>query len=61
MLLVTNRNTLQQLWVNSPLTEEASEVIYKLPNLRSLSVIIDRGTSLPSASLPNLTNLTNHM
>ena len=58
MLLVTNRNTLQQFRVDSPLIEEASEVICKLPNLRSLSVVIEKGTSLPSASLPNLTNLT---
>ena len=57
MLLVTNRDTLQKLDVDSPLTEEASEVIYKLPNLRSLSVVIGRGTSLPSASLPNLADL----
>jgi hypothetical protein len=57
MALVTNRNTLQQFRVDSPLTEEASEVIYKLPNLRSLSVIIERGTPLPSASLPSLTEL----
>ena len=57
-LLVTNRNTLQRLHVNFPFTEEASEVIYKLPNLRILSVVIERETSLPSASLPNQTDLT---
>ena len=57
MLLVTNRDTLQHLHVDSPLTKEASEVIYKLPNLRSLSITIERGNSLPSASLPNLTDL----
>ena len=56
--LITNQNTLQRLCVDSPLTEEAGEVLYKLPNLRSLSVVIERGTSLPSASLPNLTELT---
>ena len=33
-------------------------MIYKLPNLRDLSIIIERGVSLPSASLPNLTRLT---
>ena len=58
MLLVTNRNTLQWLYVDSPLTEEASEVLYRLPNLCGLSVVIERETSLPSASLPNLTELT---
>jgi len=57
MLLATNRNTLQELDINSPLTKEASDVLYKLPNLRSLSVAIQRGAPLPSASLPNLTDL----
>ena len=44
--------------MDSPLTEEASEVLYKLPNLRGLSVVIEKGTRLPPASLPNLTDLT---
>jgi len=57
MLLVANRNTLQEFSVYSPLTEEASEVLYKLPNLRGLSTAIERETRLPSASLPNLTKL----
>ena len=56
--LATNRNVLRQLHVDCPLTEEASEVLYKLPNLRSLLVVIGKETSLPSASLPNLTHLT---
>ena len=57
MVLVTNRNTLRELRVDSPLTEEASEALYKLPNLHGLEVIIKRETRLPSASLPNLTRL----
>ena len=57
-LLITNRNTLRGFHTDSTLTEEASEALYKLPNLRSLSVVIEKGTSLPSASLPNLTELT---
>jgi len=57
MLLATNRNTLRCFRVGSPLTEEAQEVIYNLPNLRELSAIIERDTSLPSAVLPNLTSL----
>ena len=52
MVLATNRNTLQQLDVDSPLMEEASEVVCELPNVRNLSVVIEN--SLPSASLPNL-------
>jgi len=58
MVLATNRNTLQHFFVDSPLTEEAREVVYKLPNLCDLSVVIEKGTSLPSASLPNLTEIT---
>jgi len=58
MLLDLNQNTLQKFYVDSPLTEEANGVIYKLPSLCDLSVVIERGTSLPSASLPNLTKLT---
>ena len=57
MVLAINQNTLQNLYVDSPLTEEANEVIYKLPNLRDLTVVIERETSLPSASLPGLTEL----
>ena len=57
MVLATNRNILQQFYVNFPLTEEASEVIFKLSSLRGLSVVIEGETSLPSASLPNLTDL----
>ena len=58
MVLAINQNILRTLDVDFPLSEEASEVIYKLPNLRSLSVVIERETSLPSASLPDLAELT---
>ena len=58
MLLATDQNRLHQLRVDSPLTEEANELIYKLPGLRTLSVVIERETPLPSASLPNLIDLT---
>ena len=57
MLLATNRNVLQDFHVDSPLTEEASEAIYESQNLRHLSVVIEKGTSVPSASLPNLAHL----
>jgi hypothetical protein len=40
--------------VDSPLTEEACEVIYKLPDLCELSVVIEGPTSLPTMVLPNL-------
>jgi hypothetical protein len=58
MLLNVNQNTLQEFDVDSPLTEEANEVVSKLPNLCHLSVVTERETSLPSLSLPNLTHLT---
>ena len=57
MLLATNRNTLQAFRVDSPLTEEASEVLYKLPDLRCLEVVAEREARLPSALLPSLTRL----
>ena len=57
IVLTTNRTTLQKFHVDFPLTEEASEVVYKLPNLRKLSVVTEGEGSLPSASLPNLTQL----
>ena len=57
MLHVTNRNILQVFHVQSPLTKEASEVIYKLPNLRDLWVTVDGPSSLPTFVLPNLTTI----
>ena len=57
MLIASNRNTLRPVDVDSPLTEEAHEAIFTLPNLRNLSLIINRDASLPSVVLPNLTNL----
>ena len=57
MVLASNRNTLQEFHVGIPLTKEANEVVFKLPSLRSLSVVIKRENSLPSASLPSLVKL----
>ena len=57
MLLASSRNTLRSIYVDSPLTEEACDVIYKRPDLHDLSVIIERGASLPSVMLPNLAYL----
>ena len=58
LLLTTNRNTLQIFYVDSPLTEEAREVVHRLPNLCGLAVVIERGAPLPSLALPSLTDLT---
>jgi len=57
MLLTANRNALRSIMVDSPLTEEAREVVYKLPNLRVLSVVIEENTLLLPPVLPNLTDL----
>ena len=55
MLLGCNRDTLQIFQVESPLTEEAREVVYRLPRLDSLWAVIQGSTSLPTVALPNLT------
>ena len=57
MFFATNRNVLRSFHVDSPLTEEATEAIYKLQNLCGLSAVIEKGTQIPSASLPNLIHL----
>ena len=57
MLLACNRDTLETFEVDSPLTEEAREVVYRLPELYSLWVVIQGPISLPTVALPNLTHL----
>ena len=56
-LLTANRNTLRIFNADSPLTEEAREVVHKLPDLRCLTVATETGTPLPSLILPSLTEL----
>jgi hypothetical protein len=55
MLLGCNRGTLREFQVDSPLTEEAREVLYQLPKLSILWAVIQGPTSLPPVALPNLT------
>ena len=57
MLLNINQNILQKFDVDSPLTEEAKEVISKLPDLRELRIDIGESGSLPTLVLPNLTKM----
>ena len=57
MLLASDWNSLQYFCVQSPLTEEAREVVCKLPNLHVLWVIIEGPTSFPTMILPNLTGI----
>lgn len=54
MLLACNINTLQLLSVDSPLTEDARGIVYRLPRLYSLSVLIQGPISLPPVELPCL-------
>jgi len=53
MFLVCSRNNLQEFHVDSPLTDEAREVVFRLPRLSALLVDIQGPTSLPT--VPNLT------
>lgn len=57
MSLGCDRNSLRVFEVNSPLTEEAREVVYRLPNLSGLRTVIKGRTLLPQVILPNLKDL----
>ncbi|KAF9786379.1 hypothetical protein BJ322DRAFT_1059294 [Thelephora terrestris] len=57
MLLACNRDSLRQFYVASPLTEDAREVLYNLPNLSDLSTVLQGRTLLPPAALPNLVSI----
>ena len=57
MLLASNRGTLRSFHVDSPLTEEAREAIYNLPDLCGLSVVIEKDTLLPPLVFPNVVDL----
>ena len=55
MVLGCNRDCLQVFQVDSPLTEEAREVVYQLPRLTHLWGVFEGPTSLPAVMLPELT------
>ena len=57
MVLACNRDTLREFYVDSPLTKEAREFVYRLLNLVDLLAIIQGPTSLPAVALPNLTTI----
>ena len=57
LLLGCNRDILQTFQVDSPLTEEAREVLYRLPRLSDLWAVIQGPASLPTVALPNLTTI----
>ncbi|KAF9786378.1 hypothetical protein BJ322DRAFT_1059290, partial [Thelephora terrestris] len=57
MLLSCNRDSLGAFCVESPLTEEAREFLYRLPNLSILWATIRGRTVLPQVALPNLVSI----
>lgn len=58
LLLSTNRDAIRSFCATSPLTEEAREVISKLPDLCELHMVVDGPASLPTLILPNLTDIS---
>lgn len=57
ILLACKRDHLVAFLVDSPLTEEAREVVYRLPKLTSLCAVIEGRTLLPPVALPNLRDI----
>jgi hypothetical protein len=57
LLLTCNRDTLQCFEVDSPLTDAACEVLYRLPNLSKLWSVLQEPTVIPPVVLPNLTTM----
>ena len=55
--VTANRGTLRSFHVDSPLTQEAAEILYKSPHLCELHTVVDGPTSLPAMELPNLTRM----
>ena len=58
MILGCNPNSLRELHVESPLTEEAREVVYRLPRLTSLWARFRGPASLPTMALPDLAEIS---
>jgi len=57
MLLACNRDALREFLVNSPLTEEACMVLYRLPKLWRLWTALQEHISLPPMTLPSLVSI----
>lgn len=55
MLIACNQDTLRWFRVDSPLTEEAREVVFQLPKLSELWTVVEGHALLPPVALPNLT------
>jgi len=57
MFLTCNRDSLRWFRVDSPLTDEAYEIIFQLPELSELWVVIQGHTQIPPVVLPNLSTI----
>ena len=57
MLLACKKDQLRAFLVNSPLTEEAREVVCQLPKLSRLHTVIKGDTRMPPVRLPNLATI----
>jgi len=57
MLFACNRDAVQTFRVDSPLTEEARKVFFRLPGLSRMWAVIQGPRSLPMVALPNLTEI----
>ena len=55
MALACNRDTLQMFRVDSPLTKEARQAVFRLPRLSQMWAVFQGIVSLPTVALPNLT------
>lgn len=56
-LLTTNHNALRYFCADCPLSKEARQIFFKLPNLRELQTIFNGPTTVPTMVLPNLTEI----
>ena len=56
-LVTTTRGVLRSFFVDSSLTHEAADILYKSPHLCEVRTVIDGLTSLPTMELPNLTRM----
>ena len=56
-MLLASRGSLRTFCVRSPLTKEAQDVVYRLPNLSQLRVVIQEHIPLPPIKLPNLVSI----
>ena len=56
-LVTATRGTLRSFRVDCPLTQEATEILYKSPHLCEARTVIDGPILLPPMELPNLTRM----